>query len=449
MGLRAQATSLAVLHAADILQPLLLLPYAARVLEPVHFGQYAYAMSIGQIASTVVDYGFHWTGQREAAAAQREPRVIASIFAEIFVTKAMLCLVVTLVGLAAADSLLALSKPMFLCVMLTSAGSILFPPWLFIALEHAWQAAVAVVVARSLALLCFLTMVTSPDQLELAVATQSAIPLVSGVVSLPFIAAVGFSGFKSMTPSRIGMQLRSGWRGFLFSFVERALMTLPVPLVEHFGGYAAAGQYSIADKFTSATRPFFRIITETFLPRVAYYARHDHAAGIALISKSFLTVIVGAMLSLFLFFIAPFVITYLFGDEFSDAIPIVRLMSVIPILVNANTCTSNLYMFNYGHERAWASLTVLGLLIFVGLAYLLSLYLASAAVAVAIAIIVREGFVLVVSAGFFLTFGAARTRVWSAQNVGNARASGYATTSLLPSLARVVPPWRDQPRTER
>src|SRR5260370_29997153 len=151
------------MHAADILQPLLILPYAARVLEPVHFGQYAYAMSIGQIASTVVEYGFHWTGQREAAAARREPAMIASIFADVLVTKAILCLVVTFVGLAVADSLLALSKPMFLCVMLTSAGGILFPAWLFIALERAWQAALAVVVAPCLAPVCFLTMVTSPD----------------------------------------------------------------------------------------------------------------------------------------------------------------------------------------------------------------------------------------------------------------------------------------------
>jgi O-antigen/teichoic acid export membrane protein len=449
MTLRGQATSLAILHAADILQPLLILPYAARVLEPVHFGQYAYAMSIGQIASTVVEYGFHWTAQREAASARQKPAVIATIFADVFVTKAMLCLVVTVAGLAAANSLLALSKPMFLCAMLTSAGGVLFPAWLFIGLERAWQATVAVVVARSLALVCFLTMVTSPDQLELAVASQAAIPLLSGVVSLPFIVAVGFSGFKSMTLSRIGMQLRSGWRGFLFSFVERALMTLPIPLVQHFGGYAAAGQYSIADKFVGATRPFFRIITDTFLPRVAYCAVHDPAAGIALIWKSLSTVVVGAALSLFLFFFAPFFIIKLFGDGFADAIPIVRVMSAIPVLVNANICTSNLYMFNYGHERAWASLTASGLVIFVAVGYLLSFHLANAAIAVAIAVIAREGFIFVVSGGFFLTYCAARTRVCSTQNVGDAQASGIAATFILPSFARAVAPWRDQPRTER
>src|SRR3984893_797475 len=172
MRLRNQATSLVIMHAADVLQPLLILPYAGRVLEPLHFGQYAYAMSLGTIAATVVEYGFHWTAQRAAASARHEPAVIASLFAEVAATKAILCFVVTLAGVAAADGLLAVSKPMFLCAMLTSVGGILFPAWLFIALERAWQAAIAVVVGRSLALVCFLTMVTSPDQLTPAGATK-------------------------------------------------------------------------------------------------------------------------------------------------------------------------------------------------------------------------------------------------------------------------------------
>jgi O-antigen/teichoic acid export membrane protein len=162
-----------------------------------------------------------------------------------------------------------------------------------------------------------------------------------------------------------------------------------------------------------------------------------------------LTLIVSAALSLFLFFLAPYVILLLFGESFSGAIPIVRVMSVIPVLINANTCTSNLYMFNYGHERAWASLSVSGLLMFLAVAYLLSLQLSNAAIAVAIALIARECFVLVVSAGFFLVFGTARVRIAATQGDGNTRASDVAAGSMLASPTRVVPPWRGQLRSER
>ncbi len=447
MSLRRQATSLAIMHAAEVLQPLLVLPYAGRILGPHHFGEYAYAVSIGQLAATIVEYGFHWTAQRAAASARREPAVLASLFAEVIAAKTMLCIVVTLAGLAATNGLLAVSKPMFLCSMLTAAGGILFPAWLLIALERAWQAAFAVVVARILALACFLLMVTSPVHVELAVAIQSAVPLVSGALSLPFVAAVGFSGFRSVTLSRIGLQLRSGWRGFLFAFVERASITLPVPLVEHFAGYVAAGQYSVAEKFVSATRPFFRVISETFLPRVAYYARHDPAAGLKLIWRSLSTLVVGASLSLGLFFVAPYVIILFFGHEFSGAIPIVRMMSIIPLLVNASICTSNLYMFNYGYERAWSSLTVAGLLVFLAVAYVLSRLLSDAAIAVAIAAIAKEGVVLVVSAGYFLASSVTAARVSPAQGV--MRPGGAIAISALLSLVRAARLRRDQIGSQR
>jgi len=323
----------------------------------------------------------------------------------------------------------------------------LFPAWLLIALERAWQAAIAVVVARSLTLVCFLTTVTSPAQVELAVAIQSAVPLIAGMVSLPFVATVGFSGLRSVTLLRVGMQLRNGWRGFLFTFVERASMTLPIPLVEHFAGYVAAGEYSVAEKFVSATRPFFRVMSDTFLPRVAYYARHDPKAGLKLIWSSLSTLVVGATLSLGLFFVAPYIIVMFFGDSFSGAIPIVRVMSILPLLLNVNMCTSNLYMFNYGHERAWSALTVSGLLVFLTVAYLLSPSVPNAAIAIAAAVIAKEAVVLVVSAGFFLAFGTTEGR--ASRRHGRVRASIISTGSMLPSVVHAMRLRRDRLRSER
>jgi O-antigen/teichoic acid export membrane protein len=188
--------------------------------------------------------------------------------------------------------------------------------------------------------------------------------------------------------------------------VENVLMTLPVLLVAQFGGYAVAGHYSVAEKFVSATRPFFRVISDTLLPRVAYYAHHDPEAGLALIWNSLLTLVVGAILSLFLFLAAPYIIVIGFGDRFSGAIPIVRVMSIIPLLLNANILTSTLYMFNCGHEAAWVVLAVFGLLMFLIVAYLPLPHLANAGIAVAVAVIAKEGVVVVGSAGFFLAFGA-------------------------------------------
>jgi|SRR5579884_909144 len=434
MTLRKQAISLAVMHGVDALQPLLVLPYAARILGPHQFGKFAYAVSIGQFAVTFVGYGFHWTAQRSVSSIRRDPAAVSSLFADVVAAQVVLLISVLIVGLAVSDSVFGLSRSLFLCVMLTAAGVVLFPAWLFIGLELAWKAATAVAVARCLALVCFLTMVRSASQVELAVAIQSAVPLISAFVALPFILQIGFGGFRGITFDRIKLQFIRGWRGFLYTLVERALIALPVPLVEHFSGYAAAGQYSIAEKFVTATRTFYRVITETLLPRVAYYARHNPQAGIYLIQRSLTTLFLGAALSISLFFIAPYIIVLVFGPTYAPAIPIVRVMAIIPLLLNANICMSNLYMFNYGHERVWAHLSVAGLLVFFGTAYLLAPYLANAAIAVAIGVAAKEGVVLIVSVGFFLNCEIGRGRRVAAARV-NVIAAGAGHVGSAPAVA--------------
>jgi O-antigen/teichoic acid export membrane protein len=436
MSLRRQAASLTILHAADVLQPLLLLPYAARVLGAHQFGEYAYAVSIGAFAATFVDYGFHWTAQRTAAAARNEPRAIASLFAEVLVIKGALFLLVLAVGLAAAGAVLAVSRPMFLAAMLTALGGVMFPAWLLIGLERSWQAALATVLARVAVLAAFVLTVRSPSQVELAVALQCSAPLLSGIVSLPFVAGIGLVGIRSVTLSGLAAQLRQGWRGFVYTFVERTSMTLPLLLVQHFGGYSAAGQFSIAEKFVSATRPFFRILSDTFLPRVAYYARHDPQVGLRLIWLSLSTLVVGAGLSLGLLVVAPLLVTMVFGPSFSGAIPIIRVLAVVPLLLNVNACTSSLYMFNYGHERAWSRLVVASLLVFLGTACLLLALLPDAATAVSLALIAKEASVLVVSAGFLIAFGSRTAQASSARGGGW---GGDPAGVAVPAVARTIP----------
>jgi O-antigen/teichoic acid export membrane protein len=439
MTLHKQAASLVITYGFEALQPLLVLPYAARALGPEQFGKVASAISISQLAVTFVGYGFHWTAQRTVSSLRQDRAAVSSLFAEVVTTQSILLLAVTIVGLVVVDNVLSIGRPLFLCAMMGAAGVVLFPAWLFIGLERAWQAAIAVAVARCLALVCFVTMVTSPTQVVVAVAVQSAIPLVSALVSLPFIVPIGFGGFRSVTLARIKFQLIAGWGGFLYTLVERALITLPVPLVQHFSGYAAAGDYSIAEKFVTAVRALFRVMTETLLPRVAFHARHNPHKGISLIRRSLLTLAVSPVISLGLFFIAPPIIVLVFGDNYAPATPIIRVMAVIPFLLNGTICMANLYMFNYGFERAWSHLSVIGLLVFLVVVYALSLHLANAAVAVALGVVAKEAVVFLVSAAFFVRFEAFRTC-----RVATAAASIITAGTASPGSAPTVKQARNQ-----
>ncbi|MEA2737293.1 MAG: O-antigen flippase [Acetobacteraceae bacterium] len=426
------------MHAADVLQPLLILPYAGRVLGAHQFGVFAYAMAIGQFAATFVDYGFHWTAQRAVGAARDEPQVIATLFADVLLTKLLLCLLITTLGLITANSVFAISQPMFLCAMLTAFGGIVFPAWLLIGLERGWLAALATVGARICAFVSFVLLVRSPEQVAFAVASQSAVPLVAGLISLPFIGSVGMAGLRSMRLSGITTQLRSGRAGFLYALVERLLMTLPMLLMQYYGGYVAAGQYSVAEKFVNATRPFFRILSETMLSRVAFHARRDPAAGLRLVWLSLSSTVIGLGLSLGLLIVAPMIIVPVFGESFAGSIPIVRLLAIVPLLLNVNACTSNLFMFNYGYERAWSILNMASLAVFIFASFLMLRILSDATAAVSLAVVAREAVVCLVSASFLIAFTVGEMRKSTPANLafGGIRRSAPAIPAFVRAARR-------------
>ncbi len=401
MSLHRQAFALTIMHVVDVLQPLLVIPYAARVLGPEQFGRFVYALSVGAVAATLVDYGFHWTGQRESATARGDESALSQILANITCAKGALLLVVLVIGLSCSH-LLGLDRSLFLAALVTAAGNVLFPAWLFIGTEQCWRAALPATVARFILLGAFLEFVQTPQDVAIATAIQGAAPLLAAAMTAGYTMKLAVVGLRRVSASSIVNQFKDGSRAFLFTLVERTVITAPILMVTYLQGYSAAGNYSIADKFIGASRPFFRVISETFLPRVAYYAKHAPDHGISLVWNVCYTLVVGATFSLILYFVAPYMIVLLFGREFSSAIAIVKLMSIIPFLLNATLLTSTLYMFNFGHERAWGYLVALSLLVF--------FVVTGAAVAagmepiyaIPLALIAKELLVLVVSGTYFV-----------------------------------------------
>jgi O-antigen/teichoic acid export membrane protein len=147
----------------------------------------------------------------------------------------------------------------------------------------------------------------------------------------------------------------------------------------------------------------FRVISETLMPRVAYLAAHDPVKGIALVRRSLLTLVIGAFMSLGLFLAGPYAISLLFGNEFSGAVSILHILCITPVLINISLCTSDLYMFHFGYERAWSALIIAGLPLFLATSYVLSFW-TNGALAVASGAVASTSLEALVSAGFFAAF---------------------------------------------
>jgi O-antigen/teichoic acid export membrane protein len=155
-----------------------------------------------------------------------------------------------------------------------------------------------------------------------------------------------------------------------------------------------------------------------------------------LVWLSLSTTVIGLGLSLGLLIVAPMVIVPVFGESFAGTIPIVRLLAIVPLLLNLNACTSNLFMFNFGYDRAWSALNVAGLIVFVVASFLMLSVLPSATAAVSLAVVSKEALVFLVSASCLVTFtiGEMRTSVPARPAFGDSA----RIAAVIPAVVRAV-----------
>ncbi len=67
-----------------------------------------------------------------------------------------------------------------------------------------------------------------------------------------------------------------------------------------------------------------------------------------------------ACVSTALFFSAPLLVQLFMGDNFAEAVPVLRILSIVPLLVGLNTVLGNMAMLNLGMKKQYSRIIVVG-----------------------------------------------------------------------------------------
>ena len=171
------------------------------------FGAFAYATAdravCGDLCRIRLSLAAAARGGRGAG-----PETIARLFADVLLTKVTLCLLISTAGLLAAESVLAISRPLVL--MRDADSGITFP-----ACRRSGSSGLGrPLLPPSCAPLRFrqlrgISPIAGSGRFRGAL--QSAVQLAAGLVSLPFIGSIGLSGLRSVRLAGIATQLRGGW----------------------------------------------------------------------------------------------------------------------------------------------------------------------------------------------------------------------------------------------
>jgi polysaccharide transporter, PST family len=395
------------IQAAQYILPFVTVPYLTRTLGPAGYGLMIYSMSMAGFLGVFCDYGFAWTATQAISKHRHDKVEIRRIFIVVMATKLLIFLCCAVVYM----TLIAVSEPLrahwgdHVLALLWTLGGVLFPGWLFQGLERMALLAILTLSARIVSIAGIFLLVRNASDVGMAILLQSLALVVAGLCALCLSLKWTEGAFTRPTVASIVIQLREAWGVFISSLSINLYTTAQTIIVGSIGGPVAAGYYGASDKCLAAAKAGFGVLGSAAMPRVAYLATHDPEEGLHFIRRLLLTAPLGFAASIVMFLFADQIVAILFGAQFvQNVVPLIKILSPIPFILNLSICFATLFMFNYGFRAQWSrmiiaacalSLTALGILHFV----------VPIEKAAAISSLLTETFILLVSVAFFYRAG--------------------------------------------
>ncbi len=351
-GMAGNATALYTAHVLGLIVPLLTIPYLARVLRPSGWGLVVFAQSFGAWLALVLEYGFDLSGTRAVARVRSDPQRLPEVVAGVQGAKMLMVLTAPIVVL-----ILYLTVPSFqrAPAYLLWAGAFavaraLGPTWYFFGLERMKGAAIIEAGAKVLAALGVFLWVKGPEHGWRVLALQA----VATSASLAWLTIWMYREIPMHRPrlAQALQTLKESSGVFLFrsssglylqanAFVL-GLLTTP-QVVAFFGG---------AERIIRAAINLFHPLSQTLFPRMSHLMVTDADRAERLLTMGLIGMVgLGIAMGITAAVGAPTLVQVILGPGYESAIPVLRVLSVLPPVIAVGTVFGIQWALPMGLER--------------------------------------------------------------------------------------------------
>lgn len=305
-----------------------------RVLGAENFGIVAMVQAWIQYIIIFVDYGFNFSATLLVSVNKNNRIKINSIYTSVTIAKFILLLIslfifaiyMAFIGPSIYSSLILLG-------LISVIGTVLFPVWLFQGMEKMQGIAICTTIAKFVSLLLVFILVKSPDDMNMAVISQSSGMFLSGILSCYFIKKEKMAKFTKVSLYEIFDVLKKGFDLFVSNITISFYTTLNILIIGYFGGPVLAGYFSAADKIRTAAQGLMSPVQQAMFPRVSSLISEGKSLKeiLDLYGKKF--IIFGFIITLSIIVIGYPASLYYYSLEYRVSSLILLLMSPIPFIV--------------------------------------------------------------------------------------------------------------------
>ena len=346
--------SLSLVQFANYVAPLITLPYLFRVLGPSNYGVTEMARAVSVYFLILTDYGFSLSATREISVHRDDPQKVSEVFSAVLLLKFLLLLLSfgVLALLVSAVPRLWADWPVYFLSFGNVIGMWLFPVWLFQGLERMKYLPLLNVTAKTLVIVSLFVFIRAPDDYLYVPLLQSAGTILVGLAGLGLALGTFRVRFRVPPVRVLAGELTNGWHLFISKmattfYTSGNIVILGLLTDSTFVAYYAPGEKIARAAADGLQQP----LSQAIFPHIGRLASQSRSAALRFTAKT--AKIAGAAslaISVALFVAAPYV-SSIFGPKFEAGVPVLRILSLLPVLI----CLSNIFgvqvMVNFGLQR--------------------------------------------------------------------------------------------------
>ena len=254
-------------------------------------------------------------------------------------------------------SKLAQDKTLLLVGYFTVFGSILTPSWYFQGIEHMSRMAVINLLTRATSVPLILWLISSPDDLILAVLLSSSTAFLAGALNLWMLYLLHQIAWVPPSADLISESFREGWSLFLSTAAISLYTTSNTVILGFMASNTAVGYFVAASNIVKAVQGLLGPIGQVVFPRISHLICYAPEEGFALIRKTL--IIQGGItfvLSLIVFFGADIWVKILFGPEFQEATVILKWLAPLPFVIGLSNIFGIQTMVPLGYKDTFSKI---------------------------------------------------------------------------------------------
>jgi PST family polysaccharide transporter len=324
------------------------------------YGLIALVQSFSQYFTIFTDYGFNFSATRSIAQ-QQDNEKISRLFCAVFSLKLLLTVLggVILAFVVHVTPRFHSETKYFYAAYLAVIGNMLFPIWYFQGIQQMRYISAITGIARVLAAVALFFFVHAPKDAFLALIIQSGGLLLSGLTGIT-VALTRFQ-VRIIFPSICDMKdaLTEGWHLFVSTAAISLYTNTNVFLVGILSGNTEAGYFSAAEKIIRAMNGLISPISQAIFPHINTLVKESRTQTLLFARKTLRYLVPITLIpSLFLLLFARPIGELCFGNDGAGAIPVMRWIALLPVIIAASNVLGLQTMIPFGLDRQFSRILV-------------------------------------------------------------------------------------------